>query len=104
MVLTKTNSHWQVTPEISDYSMDAVNKLINEWQLSQAYDVNKIKPTSNTKANIVIQYDSNKLYHFKIEASKNSFNLINLDSGVRYILSADRKSKLLTLSNTEENN
>ena len=44
----------------------------------------------------------NKIIRFKIEKNKDSFNLVNLDSGVRYILSADRKDKLLKLSDLEK--
>ena len=100
--LEKTKDSWQVTPKQKRFSMDAVNKLINEWQLSQAYDVNKIKPNRKNKADIIISLDNNTNINFKIENSKSSFNLINLNTGVRYILSSDRKDKLLTLSDVHQ--
>ena len=98
MKLEKTDGTWQVTPKADNFSADSVNQLISEWQLSQAYDINKIKPAPNSKADIIIQLEDNKKIHFKIEKHKDSFNLVNLDSGIRYILSNDRKDKLLKLS------
>jgi hypothetical protein len=101
--LKQTNEKWEVTPKENTFTADSVNRLISEWQLTQAYDVSKIKPTGKSKADITVYLDNNEIIRFNIEANKGNFNLINLDSGIRYILSADRKNKLLELSNIEQN-
>lgn len=98
----QADGKWNVTPKADDFSADSVNQLISEWQLSQAYDINKVKTEEKMKADITIHLSSNKIIRFKIEKNKDSFNLVNLDSGVRYILSADRKDKLLKLSDLEK--
>ncbi len=98
----QVDGKWNVTPKADDFSADSINQLINEWQLSQAYDINKVKTEEKTKADITIHLSSNKILRFKIEKNKDSFNLVNLDSGVRYILAADRKDKLLKLSDLEK--
>ena len=98
MKLEKVDGVWKITPKTDDFSADSINQLISEWQLSQAYDISKIKPNPTSKPDIIIQLENNKKLHFKIEKNKNSFNLVNLDTGIRYILSADRKDKLLKLS------
>lgn len=97
--LKKTEGKWKLTPQDENISADSINQLISEWDLSQAYDINKIKPTPTYIPDITIKLKNNKIVRFKIEKNKNSFNLINIDSGIRYILSSDRKDKLLKLSN-----
>ena len=98
----QVDGKWDITPKADDFSADSVNQLISEWQLSQAYDINKVKIKAKTKADITVYLSSNKILRFKVEKNKDSFNLVNLDSGVRYILSADRKDKLLKLSDLEK--
>ena len=97
--LKNTEGRWELTPKDQNISADSINQLVTEWSLSQAYDINKVKPTPKSKPNITLQLKNNKKVRFIIENNKNSFNLINIDSGVRYILSSDRKDKLLKLSN-----
>ena len=100
--LEQVNGKWQATPKAETFTADSVNQLISEWQLSQAYDIKKIKIKSNTKADITIQLADNKTLHFKIENNKDGFNLINLDTGIKYIVAKDRKNKLLNLVNPEQ--
>ena len=95
--LKNTEGKWELTPKDENSSADSINQLISEWDLSQAYDINKIKPTPAYIPDITIKLKNNKIVRFKIEKNKNSFNLINIDSGVRYILSSNRKDKLLKL-------
>ena len=99
MKFEKVDGMWISKPKTNDFSADSINQLISEWQLSQAYDINKVKINPNSKPDIVIQLENHKKLQFKIETSKDNFNLVNLNSGIRYILSADRKDKLLKLSN-----
>lgn len=96
--LEKTDARWSSVPENNNLSADSINQLINEWQLSQAYDVNKINAIPKGKADITVQFENNKTIQFKIEKNTKSFNLINIDNGIRYILSPDRKDKLLKLA------
>lgn len=100
--LEQTEGKWHITPKADTFSADSVNQLISEWQLSQAYDINKLKPEPKNKPDITIRLDNNKTLHFKIENNKDNFNLINLDLGIRYILSASRRDKLLKLSDIEQ--
>lgn len=102
MVLSKTDGRWEIKPKTNNSSADSINQLISEWQLSQAYDINKLQAKPNSKADIIIQLNNNKKINFKIEKDTNSFNLLNLDTGIRYILSSDRKDKLLKLSSVDQ--
>ena len=96
--LEKTDGTWTSSPKNNNLSADSINQLINEWQLSQAYDLNKLKLITKSKADITIQYENNETTRFKIEKNTKSFNLINLNNGIRYILSSGRKDKLLKLA------
>lgn len=89
--------------EKEELSADSANQLIDEWQLSQAYDVNKIFSKIKYRKDIAIHFDNGEIIHFNIEKNKKSFNLINISNRVRYILSKDRESKLLSLSPVNEN-
>ena len=101
--LEQTNGSWNISPTADNISADAVNQLISEWQLSQAFDVNKLNAKQKNKADITIYLDNKKVIQYKIENNKNNFNLINIDTGVRYIQSVVRKEKLLKLSNPNKN-
>lgn len=96
------DAKWKVTPEAGSTSADSINQLMSEWTLSQAYDINIVKATPKTKADVTLESDTKKIFRFQIEDTKNSFNLLNLDTGVRYVLSADRKDKLLKLSSVNQ--
>lgn len=102
--LLKLNEKWNLTPKANNISADSINELISEWQLSQAYDIEKTKPMPKSKTDVIIQLDNYNKLHFKIEKNKDSFNLINLKSGIRYILSKDRKDKLFKLSSPNQEN
>lgn len=100
--LEHVKGKWQATPKVDSFTADSVNQLISEWQLSQAYDIKKVKIKTNTKAGITIQLENNKNLHFKIGNNKDGFNLTNIDTGIQYILAKDRKDKLLNLVNPEQ--
>ena len=88
--------------EKEELSADSANQLIDEWQLSQAYDVNKIFSKIKYSKDVTLHFDDGEIIHFNIEKNKKSFNLINISNRVRYILSKDRASKLLNLSPINE--
>lgn len=98
-----STGRWEVTPQKDSFSADAINQLISEWQLSQAYDLNKIKAQPNTKPDITIALSNEDIIRFKIINNNENFELFNIDSGIQYILSSDRKNKLLNLSGIEQN-
>ena len=100
--LVQNDEKWEVTPKADNFSADSANKFISEWQLSQAYDLNIVKPQPKTKADISIHLDNDKNIRFKIKNNKDSFNLINIDSGISYTLAKDRRNKLLNLPDREE--
>lgn len=101
MQLTKNDGKWSVSPKAKTFSADSVNQLMSEWQLSQAYDVEVKTAKPKTKADVIIQLENNETLRFKIENKKDKFILNNIDNGVSYLLSKDRKEKLLTLSSVE---
>lgn len=100
--LKKTNGAWQSIPAMNAFSADRANQLIDEWQLSQAYDIKVEKIKKTTKADITVTTQANKTFRFKSGKTKNTFSLTNIDNGVGYILSPDRKNKLLTLMSANE--
>lgn len=101
--LEQTDGKWNVTPK-NDFSTDSVNQLIDEWQLSQAYDIAIDKKSNKLNADVKIYFKKRTPLFFKISESQNSFNLTNVESGIRYILSSDRKDKLLKISPTIDDN
>ncbi|MCW9030176.1 MAG: DUF4340 domain-containing protein [Gammaproteobacteria bacterium] len=101
--LEQINGIWQSTPEADDFSADAVTQLIDEWQLSQAFDIEKIHPQPDSKADIMIYLHDKSISRFKIKPDQDSFTLINIDSGISYIIAKDRRNKLLHLSGIEQN-
>lgn len=104
MTLEKINGKWESSINTSSFSAEAINQLIQEWQLSQAYDVNKTVAKIKYKKDIAAYLSDGEIIYFNIEENKSSFNLINLSNRIRYILSSDRKSKLLNLSNINKDN
>ena len=101
--LKKKNGAWQLTPNSESYSADSANQLIDEWQLSQAYDIKINRLATTTKPDIEITTQNNKVLRFKLGNNNNDFSLTNIDSGISYILSADRKDKLLKLPSSVHN-
>jgi len=101
--LEKEDEKWKVIPKADSFSADSINQLISEWQLSQAYDLHKVKSQPGSKPDITVHLKNNNVIRFKIKKDKENFSLLNIDSGLHYILSADRKNKLLNLSGIEQN-
>ena len=101
MKIEQVKGEWQAIPKADGFTADSVNQLISEWQLSQAYDIKKVKIKKNTKADIIIQL-ANKTLHFKVGNTKSDFTLTNIDTGIQYILAKDRKDKLLNLVNPDQ--
>lgn len=106
MKLQLTDGLWTVTPKPAHFSMDAVNELINEWNLSQAYDIgykkiDHVDETNKNKPDITVILADNKKIRFNIIESKDDFALLNIENGVKYILAKDRKDKLLKLPEPE---
>ena len=103
--LEEKEEKWEVTPKPKHFSMDSVNELISEWQLSQAYDIgyekNKINAKAGAATDIHITLDNQAVIRFNIVKDPDGFALLNIDTGVKYILAKDRKDKLLKLSEPE---
>lgn len=97
MNFVKNDGKWKMRPSAGNVSADSINQLMSEWQLSQAYDVEKHPVIKNTKPDITVYLSDTDFYRFKIGKNKDSFNLTNIDTGVHYILSSDRRENLLTL-------
>lgn len=102
IVLDKKGAKWEVTPVAGEISADSINQLISEWSLSQAYDIKVEKPEKKRNANITVLLDNNKTLYFKMGKDKEKFTLKNTNSGIRYIMSADRRDKLLKFSGVNQ--
>jgi hypothetical protein len=98
ITLEQVDGKWLATPKAENFSADSMTQLINEWQLSQAYDVKIKKPQRHSKADITITLANSKTQRFKIIGSTENFILVNIDTGISYILSKDRQDKLLKLT------
>lgn len=101
--LKQFEGRWELSNKSQVFSADVINKLIAEWQHSQAYDIKVKKSTPTIKPDIQIKTKNNKNIRFKLRVTKNIFSLTNIDTGIEYILSADRKEKLLNLTPIEQN-
>lgn len=99
--LEQAEGKWLVKAGAKDASADSITQLINEWQLSQAYDVKVSKAEVNATADITVYLNNEQISRFKIIGSSESFILFNIDSGISYILSKDRQDKLLKLNDVE---
>jgi len=97
MELEQIEGNWSVIPE-NNFSADAINQLIDEWQLSQAYNITFDKKSDKLNADVKIYFKNSAPLFFNISEEQNNFNLTNVETGIRYILSADRKDKLLKIS------
>jgi len=97
MELEQIEDRWNVTAK-NDFSADAINQLIDEWQLSQAYNITIDKKSNKLNADVKIYFKNSSPLYFNINEEQNNFNLTNVETGIRYILSADRKDKLLKIS------
>ncbi|MFK5913311.1 MAG: DUF4340 domain-containing protein [Woeseiaceae bacterium] len=95
-------SQWNIQPVAGETSADSINQLISEWELSQAFDLKVIPIKKNTKADVSIELSNKQTLRFSFTDNKNKFELINLDTGIQYILSSDRKDKLLKLSGVNQ--
>ena len=101
--LKQIEGRWELSPKSNKFSADVINKLITEWQHSQAYDIKVKKIIPTTKYDIQIKTKNNKNIRFKLQITKDIFSLTNIDTGIEYILSSDRKEKLLNLPPIEQN-
>lgn len=102
LTLKKVNNRWQVTPAMTSFSADAANALIQEWQLSQAYDIKIKKIPATTRSDIEITSLNYKTLRFTLNDAMNNFSITNIDSGISYILSSDKKDMLLQLSSPDD--
>ena len=102
ITLEKNEAKWNISPIAGDISTDSINQLITEWKLSQAYDIKVGKLNTNNTADIIVLLDNNKTLRFKIGKNKEKFILRNIETNVQYIMSADRRDKLLKLSGVNQ--
>lgn len=99
--LEKSGAGWTTTPKKTKFGTDSINQLIDEWRLSQAFDIKIEQPQPDSSADITVQLNNQDVIRFKILGSTENFILLNIDSGIRYILSKDRQDKLLQLNAIE---
>ncbi len=55
LVVENTTGKWHATPNPKNKSADSMVQLINEWQYSQAYDINIVKTRQQHRPDISIQ-------------------------------------------------
>jgi len=101
--LEQIDGKWNIAAK-NDFSADAINRLIDEWQLSQAYNIAIDKNPDRLNADIKIYFKNNPPLFFSISEAQNNFNLTNVENGIRYILSGDRKDKLLKIFSDIDDN
>lgn len=93
--LNLENEKWQISKDnIRNYSADNVTRLLDEWKLSQAYDLEKIN-AKKLKRDISLHFANDTIIYFEIISSDNDFILLRHDNLLKYILSSDRKKALL---------
>ncbi len=97
----RQDGNWQVNDK-QRYSADSLNRLVDEWQLTQAYDIERATVAATDKADIVIELDNNTTRRFKLESDNKQFALRDIDRGLRYLLAADRKQVLLSPQDEQE--
>ena len=100
--MKNNEGEWSANPAPENFSVDKANKLINEWQLSQAYDVTVNPANKTTSADVTIEFANKPTLRFKIKETKDKFTLSNIDNGVSYILTPERKNKLLLLQSESD--
>jgi len=101
--LEQIDGKWNITPK-NDFSADVINQFIDEWQLSQAYDIAIDKKYNRLNADVKIYFKKRAPLFFNISKDQNSFNLTNVENGIRYSLSSDREDKLLKISPITDDN
>ena len=101
LTLEQHDGKWQSSPQVNNISADAMTSLIDEWQLSQAYDIKVTKPQPESEPDIRIHFSDQQKTRFKIIGSSDNFVLFNIDTGVEYILAKNRQNKLLKLNATD---
>jgi len=104
--LALKEGQWTVNTSFStdeiDTSQDALNTLISNWQLAQAYHVERyIKGPTEGEIHITLKEDKQPL-HFNIVSLSPALVLARPDKGVQYQLSTIQVDKLLHLPTAEE--
>lgn len=95
--LALNDAKWQLTPAGKSESADSITGLVNEWKLSQAYQL-KIHKGDLPAVDIIIQQDDTRSIQFSMIKSENDFILLRHDNRLQYILSKDRRDVLLKLA------
>jgi hypothetical protein len=83
-----------------DISTDSIQKIFDNWQQAQALILSiyheKEKHELNEK--IIIHLANNKIMTLYITSRKPSFDLVNLETGIKYYFLKDKASELLSLN------
>lgn len=95
--LTLQQGQWQRNPPLPDYSADASIELIQQWQHAQALE---LRPTEikDAKADVEVYLTAQpEPIRFKLQHTEDETSLIQLGSGLQYVLAKDVYNKLLRL-------
>ena len=102
MLLKEENANWSIKPKPEHYSQDQINQLISNWKNSQAYDLRYTPEKINQHQPDITVIQGKLVTRFKIINDKDDFILLNLDTGLEYIIAKDRKDALLKLPEIEK--
>jgi hypothetical protein len=98
-VLTSTFSEDEI-----DTSTDAINTLIDNWQIAQAYNIEVYEVDNQTEGDINITLlGQEEPLHFVIVSTSPDLVLARSDKGVQYQLSVSQVDKLLHLPTQQAN-
>ncbi|HET6725534.1 MAG TPA: DUF4340 domain-containing protein [Gammaproteobacteria bacterium] len=92
------NGKWQLTPPKPKVDSDQIQKLIDAWQRSQAFNVKSIDPTKSTGEIVVQLRGRTAPVHFQILQNDSLLVLARPKLGVEYQLPANRRDNLLKLT------
>ena len=88
---------WKVEPQPTDYSADAVTKLVDEWRYARALSLSPLEPAPS-QGQIVVELKQGASVRFDILARKPKLLLGNNELGLTYKFAADVGDRLLDLS------
>ena len=95
--LTLQQGQWQRNPPLPDYSADASIELIQHWLHAQALEL-RVTEIKDAKADIeVFLATQSEPVRFKLQQTEDETSLIQLGSGIQYVLAKDVYDKLLRL-------
>lgn len=96
LTLAQREQGWAVSPQPENFSMDAVNALLEHWRYTRALDVLRHEPRRSRGSVRVVLADGNTIT-FAIMARNPELVLARPELGLEYRLTAEAADRLLAL-------